>query len=300
MRIPSAAIAMAGLQLAGCPGREPPRPYAAPAPLATLSAAPVAAASSVPSAIASAAPSAAPVIEPGPPRTEVVARKDFPCKGCDLRLPPTPDSARPAPLLVLLHGDLGDAWRMTRAFSAAAQSDGMILSSLRCPKDLGCKGSWWRWYLTSQHDPGWIEAQIAAIAKEAPVDAHRTYVAGYSGGASYLGYYVPTHPQVFAAASHVAGGVKFTSQCSTCKTPVHFLLGNQDPMIGMYTDYFHKWYEECGGHPMVWKILPGITHETIVGFVQTTWARQLTAWMLQYPLTCSADGQAQEPASRAP
>jgi poly(3-hydroxybutyrate) depolymerase len=197
-----------------------------------------------------------------------------------------PDSAQPLPLLVVLHGDLGDVARMTRTWSKAAEQAQVVLASLACPKDRGCNASWWRWYLGARHDDAWLGAQIDAIAGGVPVDRRRIYAAGYSGGASYLGYYVPTHPERFAAVCYAAGGVRFVSECSACKTPVEFLIGSSDPMLKLYVETLHRWYEGCGGHAIEWQVLPGVSHEGLVDVLAAGKAAQVVSWMLAQQPSC--------------
>jgi len=231
----------------------------------------------------SSAPPTASVSSPPParvpvPRERAEARDNFPCRGCETRLPATADLEAPAPLLVVLHGDLGDVSRMTRVWQKAALGQGMVLTSLLCPRDKGCQNSWWKWYLSSLHDPSWLGEQIDGLSREIPIDPGRVYAAGYSGGASYLGYYGPTHSERFASIAYVAGGVQFVSECSKSRTPVLFLIGNQDPMLSLYVNRLHAWYEGCG-NPVTWRVLPGVTHDGIVPLLQASRAVEVVEWM---------------------
>ena len=223
--------------------------------------------------ISSSSPARVPV-----PRDRVEARDNFPCVGCETRLPATADLGTPAPLLVVLHGDLGDVSRMTRVWQKAALGHGMVLTSLLCPRDKGCNNSWWKWYLSPRHAPSWVGEQIDEVSRQVAIDPARIYAAGYSGGASYLGYYGPTNPDRFAAIAHVAGGVQFVSECSKSKTPVLFLIGNQDPMLSLYVNRLHAWYGGCG-NPMSWRVLPGVTHDGIVPLLQASRAVEVVEWM---------------------
>ena len=198
------------------------------------------------------------------------------------------DAARPLPLLVVLHGDRGDVERMTRAWGKAAAERGVVLASLACPRDRGCNASWWRWYLGERHDEGWLGAQIDAIVASTPIDRRRIYAAGYSGGASYLGYYLPTHPDRFAAACYAAGGVRFVTSCSPCKTPVEFVIGSTDPMLALYVGSLRRWYEDCGGHPIEWQLLPGVSHEAMVDVLAAGKAAEIVAWLLAHENICPA------------
>jgi predicted esterase len=259
-----------------------PRADSTPTPIGSASAR----SPSAPTESASAATAASAVGGPPVARSEPETLSNWPCTSCYFRLPPTADAAQPTPLLVVLHGDLGDVERMVHMWKRAADEQGVALLALRCPRDRGCSNSWWRWYLSSQHDEAWLSEQIQAVQARTPIDRARIYAAGYSGGASYLGFYVPTHPRQFAAASHIAGGANFVRSCPLCKTPVHFLIGGQDPMLGMYTDPLRRWYEACQGHELVWEMLPGVTHDAIVPIVQASRGKQLLRWLLLHSNRC--------------
>jgi predicted esterase len=222
-----------------------------------------------------------------------------PCAGCVTVVPDRAPDAGPLPLLVALHGDGGGVRPLVRAWRRAAEKAGVILLAPRCPRDLGCTaGSWWQWLTTSGHDPAWLGAQIDAIEARFPVDRARVFATGYSGGATYLGWYVPWHPERFGAIAHVAGGARYGGPCPACKVPVLFVLGATDPMIGPYTRPLHEWYALCGGHENVWEILPGVTHESILATLEQGRAKEILAWLLARPAACvepvAADGGASD------
>lgn len=237
-----------------------------------------------------------------PARTAAAAvLEDWPCPGCVTVTPPsdggTPVDARepgsaaeppaPFPLLVALHGDGGGVRQLVRAWKQAAADAGVLLLAPRCPQELGCPaGSFWRWYASAGHEPSWLGAQIDAVAARFPVDSRRLYATGYSGGATYLGWYAPTHATRFAAVAHVAGGAAYRPPCPTCKLPVLFVLGASDPMLGPYTRPLRDWYEACGGHEISWETLPGVTHEGILRVLEEGRARRILAWLLDRPAAC--------------
>ena len=221
-------------------------------------------------------------------------RKDWPCVGCFTALPATGASPAPRPLLVALHGDFnGDSSAPTRLFRAlrpACEQAEVILVALRCPEEKGCRtGSFWQWRSTEGHDPGWLGAQIDAVASSVGVDAARVYAAGYSGGATYLGWYGPTYAERFAAIVHIAGGVPWGDPCPRCKVPVLFTLGAGDPMLVPYTRPLRDYYEACGGHEVVWETLPGVSHEGILGVVQGGKGSALLAWLLGHRAACAGE-----------
>jgi predicted esterase len=190
---------------------------------------------------------------------------------------------------VALHGDGGGVRRLVRSFQAAADEAGVILLAPLCPRALGCTaGSFWKWLDTSGHDPAWLGAQIDAVTVRFSIDPRRIYAAGYSGGATYLGWYAPAHADRFAAVAHVAGGAAYRPPCPACKVPVLFLLGTTDPMIGPYTRPLRDWYASCEGHEISWETLPGVTHESILDVLSAGRARQILGWLLARPLACAA------------
>ena len=214
---------------------------------------------------------------------------DFPCAGCVVDVP-SHLPAGPRPLLVALHGDGGGVSKLERAWKAACDEAGVILLAPRCPRELGCTaGSWWQWLQNAGHDPAWLGAQIDAVTARHPVDPARVYATGYSGGATYLGWYVPAFPTRFAAVAHVAGGAPYGGPCPACKVPLLFVIGSIDPMIAPYTAPLRRYYEACGGHELVWQALPGITHEGILDVLQAGRAGESLAWLLARPAACSAD-----------
>lgn len=219
-------------------------------------------------------------------------RNDWPCPGCSTVVPAPATQPGPRPLLVALHGDAnGDpaaAGKVLRALRPASEKAGVILLVLRCPIEKGCRtGSFWRWRSTGEHDPGWVGAQIDALAASVPVDPARVYAAGYSGGATYLGWYVPTFPERFAAVLHIAGGVPWGTPCPRCPVHVLFTLGAGDPMLVPYTRPLRDYYEGCGGNEVVWETLPGVSHEGILGLVQGGKGDGLLAWLLGHRAECA-------------
>lgn len=220
--------------------------------------------------------------EPAGKKGEAI--ESWPCKGC-MTFAPAGDGT-PRPLLIALHGDDAGTGKLFRALRPACEQERVILVSLRCPTELGCRTSYWQWSSTSTHDPAWIGAQIAATKARFAVDPSRIYAAGYSGGATYLGWYGPTHPGDFAAIAHIAGGMPWGTPCPTCKVPVLFTLGPTDPMLVPYTRPLRDYYAACGGHEIVWETLPGVTHESVIPTVQAGKGKAIVAWLLAHHAAC--------------
>ena len=160
-------------------------------------------------------------------------RIDFPCKGC-LFVPP-PEGATKSALLVVLHGDapFGKTPLVARdaePFVGAASERGIAVLAPMCPKEEGCLvGSFWQW---SKGDPvGWMAAQVDAVCRESSIDPERIWIAGWSGGASFLGYHYARLGERYAAVILAGGGMPpLARECSSCTVPAYFLVGDKNPL----------------------------------------------------------------------
>lgn len=195
------------------------------------------------------------------PRETVL--RDFPCSQCVTAIPqPNPAAdAFGVPVLVLLHGDgqaastLFDPWK-------GAATRGIAVVSLACPSDAGCKGSWWRW----NGDPAWIDAQLEKVNARVKIDRARLWIAGFSGGASYIGYRTQQIEQTFSAlVIHGGGMAPADTACSTATRRTYFLLGDKNPLHAL-AQQLRAHCTQCGGdvtqklliggdHPADWRAL---------------------------------------------
>src|SRR5262245_31742682 len=102
----------------------------------------------------------------GPPRSATASPPtpirlvDTPCAGCRAVLPVSNDAV---PLIVVLHGDYGAGpTELLRAWEPHALRHGVGVLALECPRDQGCKGSWWRW----NGSPSWVSSQVESLASK--------------------------------------------------------------------------------------------------------------------------------------
>lgn len=185
------------------------------------------------------------------PRLRVV---DAPCKGCVSSWSTGTD---PAPLLVLLHGDWGnDASALQLAWEPLVAAQGITLLSLACPRDQGCQGSFWKW----NGPPTWIDAQIDALAQQRSIDRTRMWIAGWSGGATYIGFRAQELERRFSAfVIHGGGSPPASSTCSGNTVGAYFLVGSSNPYHGLQIglrDYFVACKQETE-----WNVLSGSDHD---------------------------------------
>jgi poly(hydroxyalkanoate) depolymerase family esterase len=121
-------------------------------------------------------------------------------------VPARHDHARPAPLVVMLHGCTQDPEDFARGtqFSAHAERAGVIVVY---PEQTGAYNpqKCWNWYDPAHQGPGAGEpAIIAGITREVmgrfAVDPARVYVAGVSAGGAMAVNTAAAYPELYAAA----------------------------------------------------------------------------------------------------
>ncbi|MCE9577201.1 MAG: PHB depolymerase family esterase [Deltaproteobacteria bacterium] len=177
-----------------------------------------------------------------------------PCARCTLDVPAS--ATGPMPLLVVLHGDRERATAARDRWRAAAKDRGWALLSLQCPTDLGCTDSWWKW----DGEPAWIEAQVAAVAAQVDIDPARVYLAGWSGGSTYLGKHATAWTDTFAAVViHGGGSPPDTYGCPSRALPAYFLVGDKNPLHYLMKD-LRTWFADCD-QELTWDLVKGGAHE---------------------------------------
>lgn len=238
-------------------------------------------------------------------------RKDFVCEGCTLVSSGADSDVQP--LVVVLHGDegsprkVGPLWtplaengvcRGDASASPKSRTPHVCPSLLspdeerrplrvfapQCPKSEGCKGSWWRWF----GDVRWISERITELSGLVGVDPKRIYLAGWSGGASYLGMASPGwFPQV-AALSLAGGGGPPRGSClanagKDC-APIHHLMGDRNPLFDLATSTRDA-FIACG-HEVTWELVPGADH---AGEWRAYSARvaEIAWWLLDHSEGCA-------------
>lgn len=185
---------------------------------------------------------------------------DWPCDGC---VTATPSGPGPWPLLVTFHGDEGEPDYIHGAFREVAPGAGFLLVSLRCPRELGCGGSWWRWEASGSHDDfAWVHAQLDAVEAAFDVERDQIYLAGFSGGSSYLSELVPRHTDRVAGAVYLGGGYRpYGVDCAPCRVPIHFVIGDRDFLLDGAMD-LRAFYESCE-HAVDWQLVAGVDHQIV-------------------------------------
>lgn len=258
-------------------------------------------------ALAALAPRAA---SAAPPATRAEVVRGFPCAGCLIQLPPrvTPDrsggsretvsptppaegeapTTAPPAVLVVLHGDEGAPGRVFGLWQGAAAKAGVLLFAPRCPRDLGCAGSWWRW----NGDATWLIAQVDAVVQRHAADPARVYLSGWSGGATYISYQRADFGGRFAAINLSGGGSPpGGGACAPCPAPVHYLMGHRNPLFAN-AEGARDFLERCG-HPVTWDLLPGADHtRELRAYSSPERTAAILAWLTARPNRCLPDAGA--------
>jgi predicted esterase len=147
---------------------------------------------------------------------------------------------------------------------------------LECPRERGCDdGKWYEW----NPAPSWILEQVDALAKQVPIDRSKRYLAGWSGGASYLG--MNAHRlKGFAAVVFHGGGQPprgGVDDCPNGSLPAYFLVGDGNPAHPAAVRL--KSYMEKCGQELAWDLLPGAHHGAEAKALDHDKAHAILEWL---------------------
>jgi len=118
-----------------------------------------------------------------------------------IALPPAFDPARPAPLIVALHGYGGSAKGMIRVWKNVAAQFGAILIA---PEALDPAGEGHSWTVSYESEHLVLRA-IEEARKAQNIDPKKVVVTGFSQGAMLTFDVALTHPKLFAGAIPISG-----------------------------------------------------------------------------------------------
>jgi poly(3-hydroxybutyrate) depolymerase len=199
---------------------------------------------------------------------------EAPCAGCTLDAPEQREGA--VPLLVGMHGDGEGAEDAAKRWRGPALERGWALLSLRCPKSEGCdEGKWYRW----NGHPRWVVAQVSEVQRQMEIDPARIFLAGWSGGATYIGMNAYRWPSVFAAAVYHGGGQPplTTRDCPGRSLPGYFLVGDKN-WAHRAQVRLRAYYERCG-QTHTWELIEGADHAAEDKALTPGKATEILGWL---------------------
>jgi poly(3-hydroxybutyrate) depolymerase len=197
-----------------------------------------------------------------------------PCEGCLLDVP---DRRGPVPLVVLMHGDDEQASKWFERWREPALAQGFAVLALQCPEELGCKEScWYRW----GGDPRWVIEQVAEVEQRVKIDRSRTFLVGWSGGATYIGLNAERWHRHFAAiAIHGGGVVPKHGRCPSRAVPAYFFVGDRNMHHGA-TKRLHDYFERCGSETR-WDLIEGADHDEEDDALDARKAGEILEWLAE-------------------
>jgi polyhydroxybutyrate depolymerase len=181
------------------------------------------------------ATSTTPATPPGAARALLLARP------YDLHVPPGYDAARPAPLVVVLHGYTLDGKMQDAYFrmSEVGDREGFLVARPDGTKDSGGNRFWnatdacCDFGGTHVDDVAYIGAMLDDIASKYRVDPKRVYLVGHSNGAFFANRLAcDLAPRIAAIATLAGAGWLDPSRCTpAAKVSVLAISGDDDQLV---------------------------------------------------------------------
>jgi poly(3-hydroxybutyrate) depolymerase len=164
--------------------------------------------------------------------------------------------ARPAPLIVLLHGSGRDGRSLAEPWRRLAAKEGIMLAA----PDSFKRESWGM----REDGPHFLHELIETISEKHPVDRRRMYLFGHSGGALQALAIAVLEPEYFAAVAVHAGVLPdFTKpflESAPRKIPVALWVGTNDSLFPVPAVRATRDALTLSGFPVELTEIPGHTH----------------------------------------
>ncbi len=144
-----------------------------------------------------------------------------------LLVPDSVTQAKPAPLIVLLHGSGRNGRFLIEHWQKLAEREGIILAG----PDSRNSASW----TIPADGPTFIHDLVEELKSKHPINPRRVYLFGHSAGAVFGLFMSALESEYFAAAAVSAGSLKkdhyAVLDSSERKVPVAIFVGTKDPLF---------------------------------------------------------------------
>jgi poly(3-hydroxybutyrate) depolymerase len=141
-----------------------------------------------------------------------------------LFVPAVATPEHPVPVVVLLHGSGRNGLSLMDKWKDLASKEGFIALA---PDAITPEG--WRAPIDG---PDFLHELLSVVKAQYPIDSHRMYLFGHSGGASFALYMALYESEYFAAAAIHAGALRHEDekivQLAKRKIPIHIAVGDRD------------------------------------------------------------------------
>ena len=141
-----------------------------------------------------------------------------------LVVPSVATAEHPVPVVLLLHGSGRNGLSLMDKWKDLANKEGFIAVA---PDAITPEG--WRAPIDG---PDFLHELLSVVKAQYPVDTHRMYLFGHSGGASFALYMALYESEYFAATAIHAGALRQEDEkivrIATRKIPIHIAVGDRD------------------------------------------------------------------------
>ena len=147
-----------------------------------------------------------------------------------LFVPETLDPAKPAPLLITLHGSSRDGSSLVEPWKKLAKEKGIVLAG---PDALNPQ-TW----TTPADGPVFLRDVVESVKTRLNIDSKRVYLFGHSAGGGFAIMNALFEPNFFAAAAVHAGALPVPDQFApflpaSRRVPIAIWVGDRDPFFPM-------------------------------------------------------------------
>ncbi len=135
--------------------------------------------------------------------------------------------------------------------------------------------SWWQW----GGEPSWVIARAEKVIAEANVDRTRVYLAGWSGGATYIGDRAQAWETLFAGIVIHGGGRAPADDACVKRLPAFFLVGDGNKLHPLAVT-LRKYLVGCK-QEIVWDVVEHGAHEAERKALTRKKAMAILTWLVR-------------------